>query len=97
MSPKASAAWGTASRVSAALFGGYGLVYASTAFLSVFLPLARPDRVAVATLLCFALYAAVAIFVFAARSVARVWLVLLGASVLLGLATWLAGDYAVRP
>lgn len=97
MSQNSSPAWGTASRVSAAVLGGYGLSYASTAFLSTFLPMARADRVAVASLLCFAVYTAAVIYVFAARSAARAWIVLLGMGVLLGLATWLAGDYAVRP
>lgn len=33
--------WGIASRVLAALVGGYAVAYAVTAFLAVYLPLAR--------------------------------------------------------
>ena len=60
--------WGIASRVLAALVGGYAVAYAVTAFLAVYLPLARPDRVVFSSLASFAVWAAVVIYVFAARS-----------------------------
>ena len=56
-----------ASRVLAALVGGYALAYGFAAFLSVYLPLARPDRVAFAGLFSLVsnlLYLALPIYTF---------------------------------
>lgn len=88
---------GVASRVTAALVGGYALAYGFTAFLTLALPLGRVDRVAFATLFAFAAWCAAAIYVFAARSAWRAWAVPLG----LGLALWaftlLFPEAAARP
>lgn len=81
----------------AALVGGYLLAFGATAFLSVYLPLPRPDRVVTASLLCFAVWVVAAIYAFAARSPARVWLVLGLGTGLLCLAAWLPGDWRLRP
>lgn len=89
--------WNIVSRVLAALAGGYALAYAVTAFLAVYLPLARPDRVVFSSLGSFAVWTAVVIYVFAARSTTRVWLLLIGLSAVLGLAAFLSGDWRVRP
>lgn len=89
--------WQIASRVLAALVGGYAVAYAVTAFLAVYLPLARPDRVVFSSLASFAVWTAVAIYVFAARSATRVWLLIVGVTVLLCLAAFLSGDWRVRP
>ncbi len=86
-----------ASRVLAAVVGGYTAAYATTAFLAIYLPLARPDRVVFSSLASFAVWTAVVIYVFAARDQARLWMVLVGLCAVLGLAAWLAGDWSVRP
>jgi hypothetical protein len=79
-----SARLAVASRVTAALVGGYTLAYGVTAFLTLVLPLGRIDRVAFATLLAFAVWCAGVIYVFATRSAWRAWGVPAG----LGLALW---------
>ncbi|AWM60221.1 DUF3649 domain-containing protein [Stutzerimonas stutzeri] len=89
--------WNIASRVLAALVGGYAVAYAVTAFLAVYLPLARPDRVVFSSLASFAVWTAVAIYVFAARSATRLWLPIIGVTVVLCLAAFLSGDWRVRP
>ena len=89
--------WAIAARVLAALVGGYAVAYTVTAFLAVYLPLARPDRVVFSSLASFAVWTLVVIYVFAARRVLRVWLLLLGLTAALGLAAFLSGDLRVRP
>lgn len=89
--------WSIASRVLAALVGGYAMAYAVTAFLAVYLPLARPDRVVFSSLASFAVWTAVVIYVFAARSAARVWLLLIGLTAVLCLAAFLSGELRTRP
>ncbi|WOC79486.1 DUF3649 domain-containing protein [Stutzerimonas frequens] len=89
--------WQIASRVLAALVGGYAVAYAVTAFLAVYLPLARPDRVVFSSLASFAVWTAVAIYVFAARSASRIWLLIVGVTALLCLSAFLSGDWRVRP
>nr|WP_239482032.1 DUF3649 domain-containing protein [Pseudomonas insulae] len=79
------------------MLGGYALAYAFTAFFTVYLPLARPDRVVFSSLVCFAVWTAAAIYVFAARSASRAWLVLLGLILVMGLAAYLPNDLGVRP
>lgn len=89
--------WATASRILAASIGGYGLAYAATAFLTVYLPLARGDRAVFASLACFAVWTAAVIYVFAARSAARAWLSLGGLGGLMALAAFLPSEFGVRP
>nr|MBF0681972.1 DUF3649 domain-containing protein [Pseudomonas sp.] len=55
--------WDIASRVLAALVGGYAVAYTVTAFLAVYLPLARPDRVVFSSLASFAVWTLVVIYV----------------------------------
>ena len=62
------------SRVLAAVFGGYGFTWAAMAALAKVLPLARFDAVMLVSMLSFFLYALVAIWVFAARTLVQVWL-----------------------
>lgn len=85
------------SRIIAALVGGYLVAYASTALLTVVLPMSRINRVVTASLLSFVVWAVMAIWVFAARSAWRGWwTVLASGGVMLGLAmTW--RDYGMRP
>ncbi|WP_407297097.1 DUF3649 domain-containing protein [Stutzerimonas zhaodongensis] len=86
-----------AGRITAALFGGYALAFGVTAFLSVYLPLGRADRVVTASLLCFAVWVAAAIYTFAARSALRAWLWLGALTVLLCLAAYLPVEWRTRP
>ena len=73
-----------ASRVTAAIFGGYALASGATVFLSAVLPLARAEAVLAATLASFAVYTAAIIWAFAVRSVTRVWWGLMAPAVVLG-------------
>ena len=78
------------SRTCAAVFGGYGLASASAACMAVWLPLARPDAVALAMILSFVVYACAVIWVFAVRSAWRAW----GGVLIPG--ALLAGGYALK-
>ena len=89
--------WRVLSRVLAAGLGGYAVAYAVTAFLAVYLPLASPDRVVFSSLGSFAVWIAVAVYVFAARSTLRVWLSLIGLTAVLCLAAFLSGELRTRP
>ncbi len=60
-----------AARAFAAVVLGYAVAYGSTAFLTVVLPFARNDRVIAASLACFFVWCAVAMYAFAARSAWR--------------------------
>jgi hypothetical protein len=86
-----------ASRGCAALFGGYFFAHAATAFLTLVLPFARAERVITASLLSFAVWCAIAVYVFSARSGWRAWWapVLAGAA-LLGV-QMLFPEMAARP
>jgi hypothetical protein len=76
-----------ASRIVAALFGGYALAaLASVAALA--LPAGKPQAVLTGMLASFAIYAGAVIWVFAARSARRAWTGLLVAAVPLLLAAW---------
>ncbi|GGI89193.1 DUF3649 domain-containing protein [Halopseudomonas pertucinogena] len=88
---------GVVSRGLAALLGGYALAFGATAFLAAHLPLARPDRVITASLLCFAVWVAAAFYAFAARSATRAWLWLIIPAVIFCLGAWLPGDWRMRP
>lgn len=94
---KTSARWDVTARMLAAILGGYAAAYAATAFLSVYLPLVRSDRVVFASLSCFAVYTFAIIYAFAARSAVRAWFMLVGATVLMALAAYLPSDFGVRP
>jgi hypothetical protein len=75
--PRGASRWGVASRVLAALFGGYFVAWGGTAFLILVLPMSRVDRVVTASLLCFAVWCAAVVYAFAARGAWRAWWVLL--------------------
>ena len=85
------------SRVCAALFGGYFAAHGATAFLTMVLPFARVDRVIAASLLSFAVWCGVAIYVFAVRTSVRAWVVpMFAGGVLLATALIFPG-VAARP
>jgi hypothetical protein len=62
-----------ASRVLAAIVVGYLLSSLATALLAHLLPGTPADAVLMATMLSFTLYVVIILWVFAARSTARVW------------------------
>ncbi len=84
-------------RISAALLGGYALAFGFTAFFSVYLPMSRPDRVVTASLLCFAVWVAAAIYAFAARSALYAWLLIAELTALFCLGAYLPVDLRTRP
>ncbi|WP_377810447.1 DUF3649 domain-containing protein [Azospirillum sp. A29] len=76
-----------ASRIVAALFGGYApAALGSVAALA--LPMSKPQAVLTGMLASFAIYAAAVVWVFAARSALRAWAGLLAAAAPLLLAAW---------
>ncbi|MFV3332080.1 DUF3649 domain-containing protein [Pseudomonas sp. NY15437] len=86
-----------AARILSAVVAGYALAYSATAFLSVYLPMSRPDRVSLASLACFIVWVAAILYAFGARSPWRaVWLPVL-LSAVLGAAAFLPAAYGVRP
>jgi hypothetical protein len=94
--PRGSSRWGVASRVLAALLGGYLVAWGSTAFLILALPMSRVDRVVTASLLCFAVWCAAAVYAFAARSAWRAWWVLLAVGSALNTIAYLFAEQAAR-
>ncbi|KAB8063894.1 MULTISPECIES: DUF3649 domain-containing protein [Janthinobacterium] len=81
---------GVASRSVAAIVGGYVLAALVTMLLSVSLPMARSEAVMTATLLSFAIYTCVVMWVFATRSALRAWLGLaIPAAVIAAILQWM--------
>ncbi|MGH9161663.1 MAG: DUF3649 domain-containing protein [Vicinamibacteraceae bacterium] len=68
-------------RIVAAAVGGYAFTSASTAALTVLMPLPKPDAVLVPTMFSFVFYVAAIVWAFAARSAWRAWLGLLAVTV----------------
>ncbi|MBA4681146.1 MAG: hypothetical protein E2596_00275 [Pseudomonas sp.] len=64
-----------AARTLLAVLGGYGFAALCCASLALALPLPKPQAVLAATQLSFALYCALAIWAFSAKSVRRAWCV----------------------
>ena len=54
----AAQAGAVAARILSAVVAGYALAYTATAFLSVYLPMSRPDRVSLSSLACFIVWVA---------------------------------------
>ena len=84
-------------RISAATLGGYALAFGFTAFVSVYLPMSRPDRVVTASLLCFAVWVGAVIYAFAARSALFAWLFIAVLAALLCLGAYLPVELRARP
>ncbi|MDO8304206.1 DUF3649 domain-containing protein [Herminiimonas sp.] len=76
---------GVASRAVAAIVGAYAMAAASTAVLSLALPMPRVDAVMTATLLSFIVYTCAVIWVFAARDALHAWLGIGVPTVVMGL------------
>lgn len=77
-----------ASRIAAALFGGYALAHALSIVLVAMLPMARADAALFAIQGSFLVYTAAVLWAFAARSVLAAWLGLLLSAGLAGLVAW---------
>lgn len=92
--PTAADRWAVASRAVAAVVGGYAFAAVAGVFLARVLPMPRADAVLAMTLASFAIYAAAAIWVFAARTAVRAWLGLLVPTLVLGAASWWLGAFA---
>lgn len=76
-----------ASRIVAALFGGYALA-ALGSVAALALPMSKPQAVLTGMLASFAIYAGAVVWVFAARSAPRAWAGLLVVAVPLAAAAW---------
>jgi hypothetical protein len=74
-----------ASRILAAVFGGYALA-ALVSVAAIALPISATQAVLVGQLSSFAVYAGAVIWVFAVRSARRAWLGLIAAAVPFGVA-----------
>jgi hypothetical protein len=77
-------------RVFAAVVGGYILTSSVVAALALVLPMQPAEAVLAATMVSFALYAGIALSVFAIRSVPRLAVGMLAAICILKAALWLA-------
>lgn len=99
--PRASLSWryrgAVALRTLAATVIGYLVAYGFTAFATVVLPFGRNDRVIGASLLCFFVWCAAAMYAFAARSAWRAcWVLALWAAAMYAVA-WMFPEAAARP
>ncbi|MBT2745485.1 MULTISPECIES: DUF3649 domain-containing protein [unclassified Lysobacter] len=99
--PRAKLSWryrgAVAVRAIAASVIGYLVAYGFTAFGTLVLPFARSDRVVAASLLCFFVWCAAAMYAFAARSAWRAcWVLTLWAAAMYGIAA-LFPEAAARP
>lgn len=74
--------WSVASRILAAVVGGYALASSVTVLLALVWPLPKAQALLAATMLSFALYAVIVIWVFTTRSATRAWLGLITATAL---------------
>ncbi len=97
MTAGAGPAWAyrlaVAGRVLLAAVGGYTVAALATALLARLLPGSRAEAVSAATLVSFAIMAAMAIWVFAVRTIARAVVGLSLLAALLAGGLWLAGNF----
>lgn len=82
-----------AGRVLLAAVGGYAVAALATALLALLLPGSRAEAVSAATLISFAIMAAVAIWVFAVRTLVRAVIGLSLIASLMAGGLWLAGAF----
>lgn len=71
------------SRALAAIVGGYGVAAATSACLSVWLPMGRADAVITGQMVSFVVYSIAVIWVFATRSAWRAWGGIIGSTLIL--------------
>ncbi|MGK6320482.1 hypothetical protein [Sphingomonas sp. DT-204] len=80
--------WNVAARAVAAMPINYLLTSLATAWLARVLPGPRHEASVAATLISFALFAALVLIAFAIRSLARLWLGMIAVSAVLGALLW---------
>ena len=73
-----------ASRVVAAILGGYALTALATMALAISLPMSKAEASMAATLLSFLIYTCAVIWVFATRTAMRAWIGIVAPAVILG-------------
>ncbi|MDR5172069.1 DUF3649 domain-containing protein [Methylobacillus flagellatus] len=78
-----------ASRIVAAVVAGYALASAVSILFALLLPVSKAEAVLASTMLSFAVYAGIVIWVFHARSATRAWIGLLVPLAVISLACWL--------
>lgn len=81
--------WIVASRVLAAVVGGYAITSAATVLLALIWPLPQAEAILASSMLSFALYAGVLVWVFAAKRLRTVWLGLVVATAVCAGLSWL--------
>ncbi|MFV0278906.1 MAG: DUF3649 domain-containing protein [Parahaliea sp.] len=81
--------WLVASRVLAAVLGGYALTSAATVLLALIWPLPQAEAVVASTLLSFTVYTCVIVWIFATRRLRTVWLGLVIATAACAALSWL--------
>ena len=77
-----------ASRILAAVVAGYALASAISILLALIWPAPKAEAVLASTMLSFAIYAAVVLWVFATKSVIRAWVGLLIPLAIISLLCW---------
>ena len=90
-------AWRVAARVLAAVLLGYLLTNTSAVLLGFLLPMSKVDSVLTASLLSFAIYTAIIMWIFSVKTLRTVWLGLGLASVVTGVGAWLLYLLEVSP
>jgi len=88
--PKRASRWNVGARVLAAIPANYALTSLATAWIARMLPMPPAEASAAATLLSFVLFAVIALTAFAAQSVMRLWLWMVGTGAFLGACLWLS-------
>ena len=78
-----------ASRVVAAALGGYALASAATVLLALIWPGPRSEALLWASMLSFAIYSVVVIWVFVARTATRAWIGVVSITAVLAALAWL--------
>ena len=81
--------WHVASRVFAAAIPGFVLTNTTGILLSFLLPGDKLDGIATATLLSYAIYTAIILWVFSVQRLRTVWIGLLSALAVTGAGAWL--------
>lgn len=87
-------AWRITARVLAALVGSYGVTAGATALMGVLMVLAggatRSDALIASSMIAYVIFSVLMLWCFAERRLARVWLVLTGATIAThALAIWI--------
>lgn len=88
LSEEACYRWMVASRILAAVAGGYALISVINILLALLLPLSKAQAVEVSTMLSFAIYAGIIVWIFSVKRLRTLWLGLLVSTLLCGALAW---------